>query len=51
MEKVKTWKHPWLITVLIFHIMEIRPDALCCPEVYRDGPGMLMMMIEDLQWM
>ena len=37
-----------------------RPDALCCPEIYRDVPGMLMkmmmmmlmmMMIEDLQWM
>jgi hypothetical protein len=30
----------------------IRPDALCCPEIYRAVPGMLvmmMMMIEDLQ--
>ena len=40
----------------------VRPDALCCPETYRDVPGMLMkmmmmmllmmmMMIEDLQRM
>ena len=29
----------------------LRPDALCCPEIHRDVPGMLMMMmmIEDLQ--
>ena len=33
--------------------VQLRPDALCCPEIYRDVPGMLvmMMMIEDLQWM
>jgi len=33
--------------------VQLRPDALCCPEIYRDVPGMLvmmmMMMIEDLQ--
>ena len=35
-------------------IVILRPDALCCPEIYRDVPGMLvmmMMMIEDLHWM
>ena len=36
-----------------YYIILLRPDALCCPEIYRDVPGMLvmMMMIEDLQWM
>ena len=23
----------------------IRPGAVCCPEVYRDVPGMMMMMM------
>ena len=36
---------------LLFIIL--RPGPLCCPEIYRDVPGMLMlmmmMMIEDLQ--
>jgi len=42
------------IYIYICNIIILRPDALCCPEIYRDVPGMLMMMmmmmmIEDLQ--
>ena len=34
------------IYLSIFHIyILLRPGALCCPEIYRDVPGMLIMMM------
>ena len=33
------------IYYMIWYDIILRPDALCCPEIDRDVPGMLMMMM------
>ena len=33
-----------ILYIILYDIL-LRPDALCCPEIYRGVPGMLIMMM------
>ena len=38
------------IRYILYNII-LRPDALCCPEIYRDVPGMLVMVMMMMMMM